>query len=83
MIVSQWKTGHAETANVNESKATATQSKYRTNLAFGSGAAVGKKLVKDQSKPRLPSSGFSPRRIHRYRTITRYHLTRLRKTNFK
>ena len=27
-------------------------------LAFGSGAAVGKKLVKDQSKPRLPSSGF-------------------------
>src|SRR5699024_8113443 len=31
-------------------------------LAFGSGAAVGKKLVKDQSKPRLPSSGFSPRK---------------------
>lgn len=28
-------------------------------LAFGSGAAVGKKLVKDQSKSRLPSSGFS------------------------
>lgn len=31
-------------------------------LAFGSGAAVGKKLVKDQSKSRLPSSGFSPRK---------------------
>ncbi|EOG03983.1 conjugative transposon protein [Enterococcus faecium EnGen0372] len=28
-------------------------------LAFGSGVAVGKKLVKDQSKSRLPSSGFS------------------------
>jgi hypothetical protein len=31
-------------------------------LVFGSGAAVGKKLVKDQSKSRLPSSVFSPRK---------------------
>lgn len=31
-------------------------------LAFGSGAAVGGKLVEDQTKPRLHTSGFSPRK---------------------